>query len=78
MKKKPVTTQEFDKLFEEGKDITEFWDLKTARREKLETRRVCVDFPKWMIQKLDQQAMKLGVTRQSLIKFWISEKLKSV
>lgn len=78
MKKKSVTTQEFDKLFEEGKDITEFLDLKTARREKLETKRVSVDFPKWMIQKLDQQAMKLGVTRQSLIKFWISEKLKSV
>ena len=77
MKKKSITTQEFDKLFEEGKDITEFLDLKTAKREEPETRRVSVDFPKWMIQKLDQQAMKLGVTRQSIIKFWISEKLKS-
>ena len=77
MKKKSITTQEFDKLFEEGKDITEFLDLETAKREELETRRVSVDFPKWMIQKLDQQAMKLGVTRQSIIKFWISEKLKS-
>lgn len=77
MKKKSITTQEFDKLFDEGKDITEFLDLKTASREDLETRRVSVDFPKWMIQKLDQQAMKLGVTRQSIIKFWIFEKLKS-
>jgi hypothetical protein len=77
MKKKSVTTQEFDKYFEEGKDITEFLDLKTAKREELETKRVSVDFPKWMIQKLDQQTMKLGVTRQSIIKFWISEKLKS-
>ncbi len=77
MKKKSITTQEFDKLFEEGKDITEFLDLNTAKREELETIRVSVDFPKWMIQKLDQQAMKLGVTRQSIIKFWISEKLKS-
>jgi hypothetical protein len=77
MKKKSITTQEFDKLFEEEKDITEFLDLKTAKREELETRRVSVDFPKWMIQKLDQQAMKLGVTRQSIITFWISEKLKN-
>jgi len=46
MKKKSITTQEFDKLFEEGKDITEFLDLKTAKREELETRRVSVDFPK--------------------------------
>ncbi|SHI79250.1 CopG antitoxin of type II toxin-antitoxin system [Tangfeifania diversioriginum] len=77
MEKKSITIQEFDKLFEEEKDITEFLDLKTAKRKELETRRVSVDFPKWMIQKLDQQAMKLGVTRQSIIKFWISEKLKS-
>jgi hypothetical protein len=77
MKKKSVTTKKFDKLFEEGKNITEFLDLKTARREGLEKRRVNVELPKWMIQKLDQQAMKLGVTRQSIIKFWISEKLKS-
>jgi hypothetical protein len=33
MKKKSLTTQDFDKLFDEGKDITEFMDLKTARRE---------------------------------------------
>lgn len=77
MKKKSITTQEFDKLFEEGKDITGFLDMETAKRSGLETRRVSVDFPEWMIKMLDQHAMKLGVTRQSIIKFWISEKLKS-
>lgn len=76
-KKKSITTQEFDKLFEEEKDITGFLDIQTAKRNVLETRRVSVDFPEWMIIMLDQQAMKLGVTRQSVIKFWISEKLKS-
>jgi hypothetical protein len=77
MKKKSITTQEFDQLFEEEKDITGFLDMQTAKRSGLETRRVSVDFPEWMIKMLDQQAMKLGVTRQSIIKFWISEKLKS-
>jgi hypothetical protein len=77
MKKKSITTQEFDTLFEEEKDIVEFLDLKSAKRGGLETRRVSVDFPEWMIRMLDQQALKLGVTRQSIIKFWISEKLKS-
>lgn len=77
MKRKSITTQEFDKLFEEEKDITGFLDMGTAKRSGLETRRVSVDFPEWMIKMLDQQAMKLGVTRQSIIKFWISEKLKS-
>jgi hypothetical protein len=77
MKKKSIITQEFDVLFDEEKDITEFLDLKTAKRSNLETRRISVDFPEWMIRLLDQQALKLGVTRQSIIKFWISEKLKS-
>lgn len=77
MKKKSIITQEFDVLFDEEKDITEFLDLKSAKRSNLETRRISVDFPEWMINLLDQQALKLGVTRQSIIKFWISEKLKS-
>lgn len=77
MKKKSITTEEFDSLFDEEKDITEFLDLKSAKRSGLETRRVSVDFPEWMIRLLDQQALKLGVTRQSIIKFWISEKLKT-
>ena len=51
--------------------------MNTAKRSDLETRRVSVDFPEWMIRLLDQQALKLGVTRQSIIKFWISEKLKA-
>jgi hypothetical protein len=77
MKEKSITTQEFDELFEKDEDITEFLDLKSAKRPGMETRRVSVDFPEWMIHKLDLQASKLGVTRQSIIKFWISEKLKS-
>jgi hypothetical protein len=75
MKKKSITTQEFDSLFDQGNDITGFLDLKTASRPGLETRRVSVDFPEWMISMLDQEAARLGVTRQSVIKFWISEKL---
>lgn len=76
MKKKSITTQEFDELFEQEKDVVEFLDLKTAKRHGLEIRRASVEFPEWMIRLLDQQASKLGVTRQSIIKFWISEKLK--
>jgi len=77
MKKKSITAKEFDSLFDQGKDITEHLDLNAARRHGLETRRVSVDFPQWMISRLDQEAARLGVTRQSIIKFWISEKLRS-
>ena len=77
MKKKSISAIEFDSQFDQGKDITEYLDLNSARRHGLETRRVSVDFPQWMISRLDQEAARLGVTRQSIIKFWISEKLKS-
>jgi hypothetical protein len=77
MKKKSITAEKFDSLFDQGHDITEYLDLNNARRHGLETRRVSVDFPQWMINRLDQEAARLGVTRQSIIKFWISEKLRS-
>ena len=76
-KKKSITADEFDSLFDNEKDITEFLDINSAKRSDLETRRVSVDFPEWMIRLMDQQLLKLGVTRQSIIKFWISEKLNA-
>ena len=77
MKKKSITAEKFDELFEQGKDITGYLEFETARRQGMETRRVSVDFPEWMINMLDHEAARLGVTRQSIIKFWISEKLKT-
>jgi hypothetical protein len=43
---------------------------------RLEQRRVNVDFPSWMIEKLDREAKRLGVTRLSVIKVWIAERLE--
>ncbi len=65
----------FDKKFESGEDITEYLDLKGARRPGHEQKRVNVDFPIWMIQSLDKEAGRLGVPRQSLIKVLIAEHL---
>ena len=76
MKKRYITAEELDKKFEAAEDISEYMDLQHADRPGLEPRRVSVDFPEWMIAKLDQEAQRLGVTRQSIIKFWISERLK--
>ena len=76
MKKKSITAFEFDKKFDEGQDILSYLDLKKVRKPGLEQRRVSVDFPAWMVQKLDNIARRLGITRQSVIKIFISEKLK--
>ena len=76
MKKKSIIASELDERFDSGKDITKYLDLKKATRPGLEQRRVSVDFPLWMVEKLDRISKKLGITRQSVIKVFISEKLK--
>ena len=62
--------------FESGEDLTSYSDLEHALRPGLEQKRVSVDFPLWMVQKFDKVAKHLGVTRQSVIKVFISKKLK--
>ncbi len=69
---------EFDRKFDEGEDITPWLDLSTLRRPNLETRRVNVDFPSWMVDALDREASRLGVPRQSVIKVWIAERLDTL
>jgi hypothetical protein len=75
MKKKFIKAEEFDKKFDTGEDITEYLEINNAIRIGEKQKRVNVDFPVWMIQSLDREAKRLGVTRQSIIKFWIAEKL---
>lgn len=70
-----MKAKEFDERFDAGEDMTAVLDAARARRPGEEHRRVNVDFPAWMIAALDREATRLGVTRQSLIKVWIAEKL---
>jgi hypothetical protein len=69
------TAEELDALHDAGVDMTPYVDLSTARRPGLETHRVNVDFPQWMVSRLDHEADRRGITRQSMIKYWISERL---
>ena len=71
-----MKAKEFDKKFDEGKDISKYLDVSKARRPKQEQKRVNVDFPLWMIQLLDKEAKRLGVPRQSIIKVWVAERLE--
>jgi hypothetical protein len=72
---KQITAEEFDRMFDDGEDISEYVDWSKARRPGLEPKRVNVDFPAWVVNGLDREARRLGVTRQALIKMWIAEKL---
>jgi hypothetical protein len=70
-----MRAQEFDKKFETDEDMTPLLDIEHARRANQEQRRVNVDFPVWMIDSLDREARRMGVSRQSIIKVWLAERL---
>jgi hypothetical protein len=72
-----MKAETFEQQFDEGVDITASLDLSKAKRVLQEQKRVNVDFPTWMIDSLDREASKLGVTRQSVIKVWLAERLEA-
>jgi hypothetical protein len=72
-----MKAKDLDKIFDDGEiDINDYLDLTKAFRPGQEQKRVNVDFPVWMIDRLDREAGRLGVPRQSLIKVWIGEHLE--
>ena len=71
-----MKARKFDADFDSGKDVSAALDLSRARRPLQEQRRVNVDVPAWMIESLDREAGRLGVTRQSIIKVWLAERLE--
>lgn len=72
-----MKAKKFEQQFDEGVDMTATLDLSKAKRVMQEQKRVNVDFPTWMIDSLDREASKLGVTRQSVIKVWLAERLEA-
>ena len=72
-----MKAKNFDKAFDDNSDdIIDSLDLSTLKRPNQMQKRVNVDFPIWMIESLDKEASRLGVTRQSIIKVWLAERLE--
>ncbi|MBI1869624.1 MAG: CopG family transcriptional regulator [Chlamydiae bacterium] len=69
-----MTTKEFDRKFNEGEDVSQFLDAKKAIVTK-QIHRVNVDFPSYLLKRLDEEARKMGVARTALIKVWLAERL---
>ena len=65
----------FDRKFDAGEKVVDQLDLSKGRRIGTNAKRVNVDFPAWMVDSLDREARRLGVTRQSLIKLWLADRL---
>ena len=71
----PITAEEFDRRFDDGEDLSDFIDWSNAEKLHTKPKRVNVDFPNWMVNRLDVEAKRVGVTRQALIKLWLAERL---
>jgi hypothetical protein len=73
-----MKAKEFDEKFDKGDDILDVLDMTKAKRSMQDQKRVNVDFPAWMIESLDKEASRVGVTRQSIIKVWLAERLENL
>ena len=74
-----MKAKDFDKKYDENKtDIIDDLDLFTLKRPNQQQKRVNVDFPVWVIDSLDKEAGRIGVSRQSIIKLWLVEKLEQI
>ena len=76
-KKDTITAEELDRRFDENEDIGKYLDWSRATRPGLEQKIMNVDLPIWMISSLDREAKRVGVTRQSIVKMWLSERIKA-
>ena len=72
-----MKAKKFEQQFDQGFDMMASLDLSKAKRVLQVQKRVNVDFPTWMIESLDREASKMGVTRQSVIKVWLAERLEA-
>ena len=73
-----MKAKDFDRKFDDGREeIVDDLDLSTARRVNQEQKRINVDFPAWVVEALDREASRIGVTRQSIIKVWLVERLQA-
>lgn len=72
-----MKANEFDQKFDSNDDdIIDDLDLSSVTRPNQSQKRVNVDFPAWVIDSLDKEASRIGVTRQSIIKVWLVERLE--
>lgn len=73
----PISAEELDRRFDEGEDVSAYFDWSKTRVVGLEKQRVNLDLPAWMVRSLDVQAQKRGVPRQALIKMWLADLLEA-
>jgi hypothetical protein len=71
-----MKAKKLDEMFDRGEEeILDYFDTEHIEKPNEEPKRINIDFPKWMVDRLDKEAKHLGVSRQAIIKLWLAEKL---
>ena len=74
---KGLTTEDLDELFDSSSDdIEKHIDWSKAQHPRREIQRVNVDFPVDLLRAIDQEAKRIGVTRQAFIKLRLADTLE--
>ncbi len=74
-KSKPRSAADLDALHDAGVDLSPDVDLRRAGRPGHAIQRVNVDFPVDLLREIDQEARRIGVTRQAFIKVRLADAL---
>ncbi|MEG3437148.1 CopG family transcriptional regulator [Pannus brasiliensis CCIBt3594] len=70
-----MKAEEFDRKFDDGEDMSEFFDLSRARRPNREKQKIELDLPLWIIRKLEAEAGKEGVSTQTFLENYLARHL---
>jgi hypothetical protein len=72
-----MDAENLDRKFDEGEDILEYFDISTLRHPGLEPQPIEISVPQWMVVALDEEAQRLGIQRDAIIKLWLAERLEA-
>ncbi|MCI1673443.1 MAG: BrnA antitoxin family protein [Bifidobacterium tibiigranuli] len=69
---------EIDRKFDDGEDVREYFDMThpTYDPGTQASRKVNLTLPGWMIDRLDNEAGNLAVSRNALVNVWLAERIK--
>ncbi|MHB1661405.1 MAG: type II toxin-antitoxin system BrnA family antitoxin [bacterium] len=68
-----MKASEFDEKFDNNESVIDYLDLKNIRKPNLELKRINIDIPVWIVESLDKEAKRIGISRQAIIKIWLAE-----
>ncbi len=74
-----MKANELDRKFDDNQEsILEHFDLSKAERVNIKQKKenINLDMPSWMVQSLDEEAARLGIAREAVIKTWLADRIK--